>query len=77
MAGGKVGGSAKFDILAGLNLADLQLYISHTHSFRRVLARTCKMENEADVAEFVLESVVRGYHVYQKIWEAADGEELP
>ena len=31
--GGKVGEKAKFDILTNLNLADLHLYISHTHLF--------------------------------------------
>ena len=70
---GNVGGEnswrkRKFSIMAGFNLADLQLYISYAHSFR-LGTHTCKMENEADVAEFVLESVVRGYHVYQTIWE--------
>ena len=29
------------------------------------------------MVKFVLKSVVRGYHVYQTIWEAAIGEELP
>ena len=65
-----VGGNEKFGILVGLNLADLRLYISHTHSFR-LGTHMCKMENEADMAEFVSEGVVRGYHVYQTIWEAA------
>ena len=49
---GSVGGKAKFSILVGLNLADLQLYISHTHSFR-LGTHTCKMENKADMVEFV------------------------
>ena len=34
-------------------------------------------EGEAEVRKFVLESVVRGYHVYQTMWEAAICEELP
>ena len=68
LAGKIVGGNAKFSIMAGFNLVDLRLYISHAHSFR-LGTHTCKMENEADVAEFVLDSVVRGYHVYQTIWE--------
>ena len=34
VGGEKVGGNAKFGILAGLDLADLRLYISHTHSFK-------------------------------------------
>ena len=49
LAGEIVGGNAKF---AGLNLADLRLYIINTHSFKLGTHR-CKMVNEADVAEFV------------------------
>ena len=62
LAGEKVGGNAKFGILAGLNLADIRLYISHTHSFK--LLKRVRMEVEADVAKFVLESIVRVYHVF-------------
>ena len=67
LAGEKVGGNTKFCILAGLNLADLRLYISHTHSF----ITHVRMEGEVDTTKFVLENVVRGYHAYQTIWEAA------
>ena len=35
------------------------------------------MEGGVDMAKFVLKSVVRGYHVYHTIWEAAIGEEHP
>ena len=38
--------------------------ISHTHSFK--LLTRVRMEGEVDVAKFVLESVVIGYHAYQK-----------
>ena len=72
VGGGKVGGNAKFGILVGLNLADLQFYISHTHLFK-ILTRVT-MEREVDVAKFVLESVVREFHAYQTIWEAAIGQ---
>ena len=72
LAGEKVGRNAKFGILVDFNLADLRSYISHTHSFKLL---TCvKMEWEVDVAKFVLENVVRDYHAYQTIWEAAVGE---
>ena len=37
IAGEKLGSNAEFGILAGLNLADLQLYISHTHCHIRVV----------------------------------------
>ena len=67
--GKKLAEMQKFGILAGLNLEDLRLYISHAHSFD--LLTRVRMEREADVAEFVLESVVRVYHTYQAIWEAA------
>ena len=55
MVGEKVGGNAKFGILTGLNLVNLQLYISHTNSFK--LLTRVRMEWEVDVAKFVLESV--------------------
>ena len=35
------------------------------------------MSNEMkEVSEFTFEAMVRGYHVYHKIWTAAAGEEL-
>ena len=42
--------------IGGLNLADLRLYISHTHSFK--LLTRVSMEGEADMTKFVLESIV-------------------
>ena len=35
-----------------------------------------RMEREADVVKFVLESIVRGNHVYLMIWESAIDKEL-
>ena len=72
LAGEKVGRNTKFGILAGCNLVDLRLYISHTHSFK--LLRRVKMEQEVDVAKFAFKNIVREYHAYQTIWEAAIGK---
>ena len=35
------------------------------------------MEGDNEYETFAVESMVRGYHVYQEIWIAAVGEELP
>ena len=72
MAVEKFGRKAKFCILAGLNLANLKLYINHTHSFQLLIH--VRMEEQLD---FVLKRVAREYHAYLMIWEAVVGEELP
>ena len=61
LAGEEVVKHTKFVVLVGLNLADL--WLCTTHSFK--LLTRVKMEKEADMAKFVLESVVRGCHTLQ------------
>ena len=56
LVGEKFGRNAKFGILVGFNLADLQLCISQTHSFKLLMC--VRIEREVDLAKFVLESIV-------------------
>ena len=48
-------------------------------------ARTCceqerggyQERNQVEILEFTVEALVRGYHVYQTVWEVRIGEVLP
>ena len=74
--------SASLTIFVGLNFRGQSL-VNYFRAFKFLMVKReltrffSVVRNMAEITFFACESSVRGYHIYQEIWEASCGQTFP